>query len=70
MNELGMKITEDDLKTPKRNQLKIIYENFVDLLMGVSREDAKQPDFTVADVLEHQDLHETSIGEIMLVKSL
>ena len=70
MKELNMDLDVASLRAPKPKQLATIYENFVDLLMGVSRDEAMQPQFAALDVLEHPELHETSIGEIMFMKSL
>ena len=70
MGELGMKLSEQELRDPKRTTMALIYENFVDLLMGVSRADARAPAESALDVLEHPELHDNSIGEIMFIKSL
>ena len=72
MGELGMELSDSDLREPKRATMTQVYENFVDLLMGVSRADAEQQPLTSVafDVLEHPELHEQSMGEIMFVKSL
>lgn len=70
LGELGLKVTEADLKAPKTKTILPIYVSFVDLLMGVNFEEAMQPQLTAQDVLEHPELHTYSIGEIMFVKSL
>jgi hypothetical protein len=70
LGELGMKVTEADLKAPKSKTIRQIYMNLVDLLMGVNFEEPLQPQLTAQDVLEYPELHTNSIGEIMFVKSL
>ena len=70
LNELHMNVDENNLKQPKRTMMLGIYESLVELLMGVSRDDTTQPHFAAVDVLEHQQLHENSVGEIMFIKSL
>lgn len=70
LNELHMNVDENSLKQPKRTMMLGIYESLVELLMGVSRDDTTQPHFAAVDVLEHQQLHENSVGEIMFIKSL
>jgi hypothetical protein len=72
MAELGMEMTDADLREPKSKTMASVYENFVDLLMGVSRDDSAPLNASNAplDVLEHPELHDTSISEIKIVKAL
>ncbi len=73
MQELGMELTEADLREPKARTMALVYENFVDLLMGVSRDDSAPLSATHAsalDHLEHPELHDNSISEIKIVKAL
>jgi type II secretory pathway pseudopilin PulG len=72
LQELGMELTEADLREPKPRTMALVFENFVDLLMGVSRDDSAPltANATAMDVLEHPELHDTSLGEIKIVKAL
>jgi hypothetical protein len=72
LQELGMELTEADLREPKPRTMALVFENFVDLLMGVSRDDSAPlvTNATAMDVLEHPELHDTSLGEIKIVKAL
>lgn len=71
LSDLGINIDEAELKAPKSKTMFTVYAQFVDVLMGVNADEAlKPPQFAALDVLEHQELHETSLAEIMFVKSL
>jgi hypothetical protein len=68
--QMGLSITLADLQEPKARTMSSLFQSFVDQLMGVSKEDASQPLHVAVDVLEYSELHENSIGEIMIVKKL
>ena len=51
-------------------QIKNIYAFFVDILMGITREELQQPSFAVMEMLQFPELHEESIAELAFHKHL
>eukprot|EP00164_Ancoracysta_twista_P005929 GFYU01008161.1.p1 GENE.GFYU01008161.1~~GFYU01008161.1.p1 ORF type:complete len:442 (+),score=188.44 GFYU01008161.1:63-1388(+) len=64
LNDLGIGLTKDELMDPKPETVRLVYEKFVELLMGVRREDMRQPSFAAIDNLSYPELHDESIPEL------
>jgi kinetochore protein Nuf2 len=67
LRELQVPVQENDLVNPTPQVVHLIYCNFLDILMNVTREDLSQPAFT--STLEHPELHEDSIPMVTFIKS-
>lgn len=70
LNELSIPLTDDDLKEPTPASMRVVYDSFVELIVGVGKEDLIQPQFTTTDLLENPELHEESIPELVLSVAL
>jgi kinetochore protein Nuf2 len=70
LSELEMPLTMEQLKNPESKQMTEIYEQFVYLLMGVSREELRQPVLSALDTLEYRELHDDSVTEVTLTRHI
>lgn len=69
MPNLGIHMTEADLMEPEPEFVMQVYETFVDLLAGVTREELNQPQFVGLGELDHPELHEDSIPRLALYRA-
>lgn len=71
LNELGIKITEDELANPEKfkERIKIIFESLIEICTGITREEINQPAFSGLTVLNFPELHEDSIPELNLFRA-
>jgi kinetochore protein Nuf2 len=67
--ELDIVVSDDDLKKPAPFRVKQIYEQLVQLILGLRREDMAQPVFSGIEELDHPELHEESIPMITFLKA-
>lgn len=70
LQELGLHVAAEDLRNPQPDMVRRVYEFFVDLHLGVSRNDLLQPKFSAMDVFEQPDLHEESVPLVVFQKAL
>jgi hypothetical protein len=70
LSELEITATEDDLAKAKEAFVLRVFEQFVEILMGVSNEDLNQPVFSGLKAIEYTQLHEDSIPRITLFRKL
>ena len=69
MPNLGIHMSESDLTSPEPEFVTNVYETFVDLLAGVSKEELNQPQFVGLGELEYPELHEDSIPRLALYRA-
>ena len=69
MPNLGIHMSESDLTSPEPEFVINVYETFVDLLAGVSKEELNQPQFVGLGELDHPELHEDSIPRLALYRA-
>jgi hypothetical protein len=55
---------------PNGFHIRRVYEGFLDLLMGVTRESLEQPAFDVESTLEMPELHLQSIADLSVFNAL
>lgn len=68
LHELGIGLQLEQLKEPKCEQMKAVYERFVNFMTGESLEQLKQPKLEAMDQLQYPELHEESIPESNILK--
>ena len=70
MSDMGLPMSEQDLQKPNPDHMRMIYENFVETLMGISREELQQPAFDAIEDFEYPELHEESYGRCNFIENL
>jgi len=60
----------DDLKEPSEEKIRPIYEKLVENVMGIAKDDMRQPEFKAMDALQNPELHEESLGEVAMTKAM
>eukprot|EP00897_Mesotaenium_endlicherianum_P004693 jgi/Mesen1/4251/ME000022S03536 len=68
--ELEIPFSIQDISKPSLETIKPVFESFVQLLLGVTREELRQPNFAAMDVLEFPELHEDSVGALAFVRAV
>ncbi|KAJ3216175.1 kinetochore-associated Ndc80 complex subunit nuf2 [Dinochytrium kinnereticum] len=61
MSDLQIPMSMEDLEKPSTQRILTVFEQFTDILMGVSRDQFAQPNFAAMEILEYPDLHQDSI---------
>ena len=64
MDELRIPLTEQELSKLSSMKTIKIFESFLDILMGITREELEQPHFSVLENLENPELHQQSLIDI------
>ena len=62
MEDLRFPILETDISKPSAPQVQRVYEFFLDIFTGVSKESYSQPPLAVLEMLEYPELHLDSLG--------
>lgn len=57
LNDLGIPFTEEDLAKPSPARMQVVYEAFMDILMGVTREQFEEPRQQLLDLLDFPEIH-------------
>jgi kinetochore protein Nuf2 len=70
MEELRIPFTEQDLSKPSSIKVIKVFEDFLDILMGITREELEQPHFSVMENLENPELHQQSLEDITFFRHL
>jgi kinetochore protein Nuf2 len=70
MEELRIPLTEQELNKISPMKMIKIYESFLDILMGVTREELEQPHFSILENLENPELHQQSLADITFFRHL
>jgi kinetochore protein Nuf2 len=70
VNHLSIPFTVEDITKPNPNSIRHVYEMFVELLMGISKEDLQQPHFAGVGHLNHPELFEEAIPEVAFYRAL
>eukprot|EP01135_Chromosphaera_perkinsii_P007944 Nk52_evm16s1073 gene=Nk52_evmTU16s1073 len=60
MADMGVSMSEQDLQKPNPEHIRMIYENFVEILMGFSKEELYQPTFDSLEESEYPELQDES----------
>eukprot|EP00271_Cylindrocystis_brebissonii_P004192 TRINITY_DN15784_c0_g1_i1.p1 TRINITY_DN15784_c0_g1~~TRINITY_DN15784_c0_g1_i1.p1 ORF type:complete len:460 (+),score=149.04 TRINITY_DN15784_c0_g1_i1:662-2041(+) len=68
--ELEIAITEQDLMKPTAETMKPVFEQIVQSVSGVTREELTQPVFAAMDILDNPELHEESIGNLAFTRAI
>ncbi len=69
-NEVGIPLTEDDIKNPHPTTIRNVLENFVWFLLGVRKEDLQQPRFRAMESLSYPEIHDEAIPELAFYRAL
>lgn len=70
LKELQIPFSEEQLKKPTSESIRATYEQILELLLGISREELQQPVFQALDVLSYPELHEYSVGQLNFHRNL
>lgn len=70
LKELDLAVTPEDIQNPQPAIARAVYEHLAKALMGVTREELRQPKFGALDQLQFPQLHEDSIPEFGLQRSI
>lgn len=70
LNELGIQITEKQLKNPTNIDVHDIYQRLVESVLEVDFNELSQQRFTSSEIFEYPELHENSIRQLELWKLL
>jgi FtsZ-binding cell division protein ZapB len=62
MQTLNVPITEQDIIKPNPQLYQRVYEHFLELFLGISKEEFYQPSFEILDALEYPELHAESMA--------
>ncbi|CAK9210606.1 unnamed protein product [Sphagnum jensenii] len=67
---IGLELEEQQLLKPTMEVIWPLYESLVHSLMGISREELKQPAFHAVESLEYPELHEESVGCVASIRAI
>ncbi|EME32654.1 kinetochore protein Nuf2 [Galdieria sulphuraria] len=70
LKELQIPFSEEQLKKPTSEGIRATYEQILELLLGISRDELQQPVFQALDVLSYPELHEYSVGQLNFHRNL
>ena len=70
LKELHIPMTLEEIKAPTGEKMKAVYDQFVEKMMGITKEDSSNPQFGALDVLSFPELHENGIPELTFYTSL
>lgn len=70
LNDIGIKVTIDDLNKPTPEKTREIYQRLVSLIFYYEREDATAPKFAAMQHIEHHDLHDEVCPEMLFIYNL
>jgi kinetochore protein Nuf2 len=69
MEDMQIPFTSEDLQRPTQSRMQAVYENFCDILMGVTREEIEAVDSSALD-LEYADIYQNSLVLMSFYKQL
>jgi kinetochore protein Nuf2 len=69
LSELEIQVIDEDLANPMGNKVRLIYEQLIDVLLHMKREERLQPALNASEHLEYPELHEESVPTIAFVKA-
>mgnify|MGYP003883575667 CR=1 FL=1 len=67
-SDMGIPLTESELKQPNFQVLRTVFTNAAESLMGVTADELNQPKFEGLDELSYPDLHEVSVPRLNLFR--
>ncbi|RUS27142.1 hypothetical protein BC938DRAFT_483658 [Jimgerdemannia flammicorona] len=70
LNDMQIPFTEEDLSKPTSNKMQLVYEAFMDIVMGVTSEQYEQPVQRVLEELEYPDLHADAVSLMTFLRQL
>lgn len=70
MEDLRIPVSESDLAKPVSVTVQRMYEAFVDIFMGASRDNLQHANLAVAEILEYPELHVDSIGLVSFYRTM
>ncbi|KAG5519301.1 hypothetical protein PMAC_001926 [Pneumocystis sp. 'macacae'] len=70
MTELGIPFSEEDLTKPSTQRMKLVYEAFSDILMGITWENYDNAVRACHDELEHSEIYMDSLSLIIFYQKL
>ena len=70
LHEMQLAVDENDLKNPTAQSTRKIYETFIEMIMGITREEMSQPAFHGLSALNYPELHEESIPTIAYLRAM
>lgn len=60
--------SQDDLRQPTPEKMQLLGDVFVETMMGMNKEDCKNPPFGALDVFPFPELHENGIVEVNITR--
>lgn len=70
LKDMAIPVTMQDIKQPTEATLRPILERLVENIMDLTKEEMRQPHFKAIDTLQHPELHEESLGEVLMCKAI
>lgn len=70
LNECNIPFNLEDLQKPHPTTIRMVYETFVTLLMGITKENLQQPQFNALSQLSFPELHEEAIPELAFYRNM
>ncbi|ORY02797.1 Nuf2-domain-containing protein [Basidiobolus meristosporus CBS 931.73] len=70
MRDLQIPFAEEDLSKPTALRLAFVFEAFVDIFMGIPKEQFEQPSAEVIDLLENPEIHMTALTQMSFFTKL
>eukprot|EP00698_Gefionella_okellyi_P022747 TRINITY_DN7586_c0_g1_i1.p1 TRINITY_DN7586_c0_g1~~TRINITY_DN7586_c0_g1_i1.p1 ORF type:complete len:438 (-),score=130.06 TRINITY_DN7586_c0_g1_i1:98-1411(-) len=69
-NDIQVQVTNQDLTEPQPEHIRALYEHFLELCVGITKEDLQQVPFEQLELLEHREIHEEGIIELNHIREL
>ncbi|CAK4079691.1 unnamed protein product [Aphanomyces euteiches] len=69
MRETKVPVSEEDIKNCDPAAVRRIFEVFLDVILGVGKDDMSQPALSGLSALQHPNLHEESIPELAFLRT-
>lgn len=70
IREMQIPMTEEDLQTGNAPALRRIFEVFIEVIMGLTKEEMSQPAFSGLNALNYPELHDDSIPELTFFRAV
>ena len=70
LKELGIDFTDEDLRNPQAQNVRTVYENFVEWITGTTADTLQQPVLAALEHLGYPELYEEAIPELQFQKIL
>lgn len=70
MDELNIPFNENELLKPNLPTVIRIYEFFLEMFTGATKDSWSNPNFEALEILEHPEIHQESISQMCLFRAM